>query len=121
HPLYKPLDDATGTLWVSSSRGILELPASQLAEWIAGRREKIEAVVHDLDDGLRSIECHGVSQFGGWRHTDGTLWFLTVKGFARIEPRGRKPQSSLAVTIEEVSSGGCPLALPAICLSPGTR
>jgi signal transduction histidine kinase/ligand-binding sensor domain-containing protein len=121
HPLYKPLDDGTGALWVSSSRGILELPASQLSEWIAGRREKIEVIVHDLDDGLRSIECHGVSQPGGWRHTDGTLWFPTVKGFVRIEPRNRKRQAPPAVTIEEATSGGRPIAFPEIRLSPGAR
>ncbi|MCX6631134.1 MAG: triple tyrosine motif-containing protein [Candidatus Solibacter sp.] len=121
HPLYKPLDDGTGTLWVSSSRGILELPGPQVEDWIAGRRDKIEVIVHDMDDGLRSIECHGVSQPGGWLHTDGTLWFPTVKGFVRIEPRGRKQQAPPEVRIEEATSGSRPLALGEIRLSPGAR
>lgn len=121
HPLFKPLDDGTGTLWVSSPRGILELPGPQVEDWIAGRREKVEVILHDLDDGMRSIECHGVSQPGGWRHTDGTLWFPTAKGFVRIDPRWRKSQTPPALVIEAADSGGRPLPLRELRMAAGAR
>ncbi len=101
HAIYKVLDDGSGNLWLSSPRGIVNLPAAQVDEWVAGRRETLDATVYDLDDGMRSIECHGVAQPGGWRHGDGSLWFPTVKGFVRVLPHPRRPLPPPQVVFED--------------------
>ena len=121
HSLYKPLDDGAGSLWVSSSRGLLELPVRQIEEWIAGRRAQVDMALHDLDDGMRSIECHGASQPGGWRNSDGSLWFPTAKGFVRVQPGQRRRLAPPEVVVEEASAGGAVLPRGAVRLAPGAR
>jgi signal transduction histidine kinase len=122
HPLYRILDDGAGSLWVSSARGILQLRTSEVRELLAGRLRRLEVFTHDLDDGMRTVECHGLSQPSGARHADGSLWFATAKGFVKIEAAGRSTVPPPKALIEEVSVDGT--VLPAnseISLGPGTR
>ncbi len=85
HALYRLLD-AAGSLWISSARGILRLTLADVDDVLARRRPKLDPILYDKDDGLRSIEFHGLSQPSGWRARDGNLWFPTVRGFVRISP-----------------------------------
>ena len=38
-------------------------------------------------DGMRSVECNGGVQPAGWRTRDGALWFPTIMGAVRLDPR----------------------------------
>lgn len=122
HALYRVLEDLEGNFWVSSPRGILELSAESVEQVLAGRARTLSIVTHGTDDGMRTIECHGLSQPAGWRGRDGSLWFPTAKGF--IQVRGERPRQMPAprAVIEAVATeGGGVEVLPRIELRPGAR
>ncbi|MGC4048564.1 MAG: histidine kinase [Paludibaculum sp.] len=120
HSLFKLLDDQAGSHWISSSRGIIRIPSAQLDEVLAGRRQSFDAALYEQEDGLRTIECHGISQPSGWRDREGSLWFPTAKGFVRIRPGKVAHPPAPPVRIEEILAGAQPLAEP-VELQPGTR
>jgi signal transduction histidine kinase/ligand-binding sensor domain-containing protein len=120
HSLFKLLDDHAGSHWISSSRGILRIPSSQLEDVLAGRRKSVDAALYEQEDGLRTIECHGISQPSGWRDSEGNLWFPTAKGFVRIRPGKDAHPPAPPVRIEEILAGAQPLAEP-VELQPGAR
>ena len=122
HPLYRILEAADGSFWVSSPKGILELPAEPLEQVLSGKRKRLEVVVHGQDDGMRTIECHGLSQPAGGRDRDGSLWFPTAKGFVQVRPAAARRLPPPKAVIEEVTtdSGLLPLA-PELTLEAGAR
>jgi len=122
HPLYRILEAADGSFWVSSPKGILELPAAPLEQVLSGKRKQLDVVVHGQDDGMRTIECHGLSQPAGARERDGSLWFPTAKGFVQVRPAAVRRLQPPRAVIEEVTtdSGMLPLA-PELSLKAGER
>ncbi|QOY87369.1 sensor histidine kinase [Paludibaculum fermentans] len=120
HSLFKLLDDQSGSHWISSSRGILRIPSTQLDDLLAGRRPSLDVTLYEQEDGLRTIECHGISQPSGWRDSEGSLWFPTAKGFVRIRPGRTASPPAPPVRIEEILAGSQPLSAP-VELQPGAR
>ncbi|HBY63683.1 MAG TPA: hypothetical protein DEH78_27990, partial [Solibacterales bacterium] len=112
HALYRVIEDASGNYWLSSGRGIFELKRGPLEAVLAGARQSLEVVLHGQDDGMRTIECHGLSQPSGGRDRDGGLWFPTARGFIRIRPQPARARPAPRVVIEEH---------PGAVLPPGTR
>lgn len=106
HPLYRVLDDRAGSLWVSSPRGILQIRSSDVDDILAGRRFRFDVVTHGLASGMRTIECHGLSQPAGAVHPDGSVWFPTARGFVRIPPDRTAPLPPPQPVIEEFSVNG---------------
>lgn len=92
-PLYRLLDDGAGGLWVSSAKGILRIESAQMTELLAGQRKRLEVALFDQDDGMRTPECHHVSQPAGWADPRGGAWFPTTRGFVLAVSRrmGRTP------------------------------
>jgi ligand-binding sensor domain-containing protein/signal transduction histidine kinase len=122
HALYRLLDDHAGSLWISSARGILRLTLADVDEVLAHRKQRLDPILYDKDDGLRSIEFHGLSQPSGWRAREGNLWFPTVRGFVRISPAEGIKLPPLKVLIEEISAGGKSVtSQPDLKLAPGTH
>jgi signal transduction histidine kinase/ligand-binding sensor domain-containing protein len=122
YPLYRALDDGIGSMWVSSPKGILRIPIDQIDIALAGRTGKLEVTTYDKDDGMRTTECHRLSQPAGGRDRKGNLWFPTSKGFVRIRPMREPSSPAPRVFIEEALRDG--LALPAgqkIRCQPGSR
>lgn len=119
-PLFRLLDDHAGSLWLSTARGILCLSSAQIADLLAGRRATLDPALYEQEDGLRTIECHGISQPSGWRDTNGDLWFPTAKGFVRIRPSRAAPQLPPEIRIEEIRAGSQPLTRP-VEVPPGAR
>jgi signal transduction histidine kinase len=109
HALYRFLEDGSGSFWVSSPRGILELRRSQVEDVLAGGRTTLSLLQYGQEDGMRTVECHGLSQPAGWKDKSGSLWFPTARGF--VEIRSGKPQSlpPPRVLIEEARTGTGPL------------
>ncbi len=122
HPLYRIVEAADGSFWVSSPKGILELTAGPLEQVLAGKRKKLDVVVHGQDDGMRTIECHGLSQPAGGRDKAGNLWFPTAKGFVQVRAAAVRSLPPPAAVIEEVNtdSGALPLA-PELTFKAGAR
>ncbi len=123
HALYRVLEDDGGTFWVSSPRGILQLPGGPLEAVLSGKRKTLEVVRHGQDDGMRTIECHGLSQPAGWKARDGSLWFPTARGFVRVwRMDERRPLPPPKVEILETRTEA--MSLPAgaeVTLAAGAR
>lgn len=122
HSLYRVLEDADGGLWVSSPRGVFEIRAASIEQALAGASQPLAIVTYGQDDGMRTIECHGLSQPAGARAPDGSIWFPTARGFIQIRPARQNRLPPPRAIIEEVSAdwGSVPLS-PEIELRPGTR
>ncbi|MBN9662127.1 MAG: hypothetical protein J0H49_28280 [Acidobacteria bacterium] len=116
-PLYRLLDDSADGLWISSAKGILRLGSSQMTEFLAGQRKRVDVALFDQDDGMRTPECHHVSQPAGWADPRGGVWFPTTRGFVLAVSRrmGRTPPPEArieeAVWDDHVWQPGMPLRL----------
>ncbi len=85
YPVFSVLDDERGSLWLSTTRGLLRVPIDEMQELVAGKRRTLDVVLFGKNDGMRSSECGGASQPPATRGKDGTLWFATAKGFVHTE------------------------------------
>lgn len=81
YPVFSALDDHHGFLWLSTSRGLLRVPRSQLQEVAEGRRKAVDSILLGKGDGMRSSQCVGAAQPPATVMRDGSLWFATAKGF----------------------------------------
>lgn len=108
--LYRAIDDGGGSLWISSAKGILQIPSRSIDDWLAHRRSSIASTLYGQEDGMRTIECHRLSQPAGGRAADGTVWFPTTKGFVRIQPRRVGPVAAPRLALEEIQVDGQPVA-----------
>lgn len=122
HTLYRVLEDAGGSFWVSSPRGIYRIEGSSLEGVLGGTRQTLSITSYGLDDGMRTIECHGLSQPAGSRASDGSLWFPTARGFVQIRPADPHALPPPRVVVEQVSadSGAIP-GSQGVELSAGAR
>ncbi len=120
--IFEILDDGVGSYWMSSPAGIIEIRKQEVEELLAGRAPRVNPLTYTQDDGMRSIECHGLSQPAGWRDRQGRLWFPTVKGFVQVRPFERRTLPPPRSTIEEVYLAGKRLTVrPVIRLAPDSR
>src|SRR5581483_11379584 len=75
----------------------------QLNDFADGRVSRITPTVFTDQDGMRSAECNGGSAPSGWKDRDGNLWFVTVAGVVKVDPRhvgaGTQP---LQIHVEEI-------------------
>ena len=85
--VYQILDDGIGSFWLSCNKGVYRVAKQELDELAAGRRTSVHPVVYGRADGMRGVECNGGVQPAGWRARDGGLWFPTIKGAVRFDPR----------------------------------
>ncbi len=83
---FSVIDDARGSLWLCSNRGIVKIGKSQIDELMTGKRSTVDSVVLARAEGMTTAQCNGSSQPAGWRTTDGRLLFPTARGLAVAEP-----------------------------------
>jgi signal transduction histidine kinase/ligand-binding sensor domain-containing protein len=122
HPLFRALDDGCGSLWISSPKGILRIFSAQIDQVLGGLRTRLDVVTYDRDAGMRTIECHRISQPAGSRDGGGNLWFPTTRGFVRIGVVPPPPATPPRVFIEEASADGTPLDIgPELRLDTGVH
>jgi len=97
------LEDDFGYLWISTNKGIFRVSKQQLNDFADGRLAAVTPTVFTDQDGMRSAECNGGSSPSGWKDRDGNLWFVTVAGVVKVDPRhvgaGTQP---LHIQIEEI-------------------
>jgi len=111
HSLYHLLEDSAGDYWLSSPRGVFQLKRDSVEKVLEGRSPAVDIVSYGQEDGMRTIECHGLSQPSGARAPDGTLWFPTARGFIQIRPAPQPRLPAPRAVIENVSAeGGRPSA-----------
>jgi signal transduction histidine kinase len=118
----KVFDDGE-SLWLSTTRGICQIAKSQLAEFRAGKRSRLEPQNYGVDDGLRSAQCAPAypTAGGGIRTADGRLWFTTGRGLAVLNPDARKLAALSPVAhLVQMTANGEPVDLSrAARLAPG--
>ena len=74
-------EDGNGYLWLGTLHGIMRIPLQELHALAEGRRSSVSAVLLDKADGMRSSECAGLSSPMSTRLPNGTLWFVTTRGY----------------------------------------
>ena len=75
------IEDGDSHLWLGTSRGIIRVSLAELHAVVDGARSTLSATILDRGDGMRSSDCTGPSVPLSARMPDGTLWFVTTKGF----------------------------------------
>jgi ligand-binding sensor domain-containing protein/signal transduction histidine kinase len=75
------VEDFDGHLWLGTSRGIVRLAVNDLHAAVDGAHTQLPQVILGKADGMRSSESGGVSSPGSTLLPDGTMWFVTTKGF----------------------------------------
>ena len=80
------LDDGLGHLWYSGANGIYRIAKSDFDAVAAGEHDRLTPIAFDERDGLRNPHSDGGIQSAGWRRRDGTLWWATLDGVARVDP-----------------------------------
>jgi diguanylate cyclase (GGDEF)-like protein len=119
--VFHVLEDARGQYWISSHYGVIRVSPSQLAAVADGRLPRVDTVVLDTADGLRSHECVDGGP-GAIKGRDGVLWFATAKGVARVNPEGDWPALVPSrVILESLLVNQAPAALDASSMAPGVR
>ncbi len=79
------LEDGENNLWLSSNHGIFRLSLKELNDFADGKISSVSPVAYGSAEGMRSTESGGGSP-GGWRTTDGRIWFPTLRGVVAIDP-----------------------------------
>jgi signal transduction histidine kinase/ligand-binding sensor domain-containing protein len=97
------LEDGSGNLWISSNSGIYRVSRDGLNRMADGGAPA-QAMRFGVADGMRISECSSGGHPAALRLNDGSLWFATLKGIARVDPE-HMPMNSVApqVAIEQVS------------------
>lgn len=118
--IFTVLPDNHGSLWMSSNHGIVRVSLGDAAAVIEGRKGQLtSAELYGVSDGMRDAQCNGGSMTGALRLPDGTFWFATAQGVARLHPKDLALFQTGApqVVIEAVRVNGSPqqgpLLLPA--------
>lgn len=122
HSLYRVIEDQSGAYWVSSPRGVYKLDGASIAAVLSGARRTLSIAAYRQEDGLRTIECHGLSQPAGARAADGSIWFPTARGFIRIRPKAEVKMPPPRVHFEAISTNlGRAELTQNVSLRAGTR
>ena len=99
--VYRILEDGLGNLWLSCNKGVVRIAQRDLEDLAAGRRATLDAVAYGRSDGMRAVECNGGVQPAGWRTRDGGLWFPTIAGAVRFDPRRAVAKGSVPPLVIE--------------------
>jgi ligand-binding sensor domain-containing protein/signal transduction histidine kinase len=96
-------DDGLGYLWCGTRRGVVRVKKADLRACARGENPSLEWRRFSKADGLPSNICSG----GGFRASDGRLWFLTLTGVAVLNPQHLTPNPPAPpVMIEEAFLSG---------------
>lgn len=85
--IYSIIEDDNGNLWMGSRHGIFRASRKELNDFADGKIGSVHCVSYSQTDGLRTVQCSGVSQPAAWKGRDGRLWFATQDGVAVIDSR----------------------------------
>jgi signal transduction histidine kinase/ligand-binding sensor domain-containing protein/CheY-like chemotaxis protein/HPt (histidine-containing phosphotransfer) domain-containing protein len=106
------LETDTHQMWITTNKGLMSVSRGAL-EALADRGTAVpDFHFYGVADGLRTGEFDGGNTAAGCRTPDGLLWFPSVLGIVRVDPRHIRlnPVPPL-VHIEQVSVDGVPVPL----------
>jgi ligand-binding sensor domain-containing protein len=98
------VDDAYGRLWFTGYGGIAAIEKKNLAEWAAGRRQRLNPTVYRSADGVQNYTIGRLFP-NATRSADGHLWFSIAGGLAEVPPPmpSASPGPEFRVLIEDVT------------------
>src|SRR5260370_4657698 len=95
------VEDARGHLWLTSSRGVMHVLASELIACGEAPACNPRIVTYGSSDGMPSEEMSSSGHPSAWRAADGHLWFATRKGVAIVNPTDlREDHTPPSVVVE---------------------
>jgi len=117
------LEDDSHQLWLTTNKGLMSVPRAALDALAAGGTHMPDFHVYGLADGLRTAEFDGGNTSAGIRAPDGLLWFPSIRGIVRVDPKHiRMNTLPPPVHIEQVAVDGAPLTLTdGIKIAPGPQ
>lgn len=98
--IYQILEDERGRFWFSGPAGILSVSRDELNAVAEGRLKRVAAVPYGVAEGLVSSQMNGGVHPAGCRRSSGELWFPSVKGVVRLDPKRPPPSVPSAALIE---------------------
>jgi signal transduction histidine kinase/ligand-binding sensor domain-containing protein/CheY-like chemotaxis protein/HPt (histidine-containing phosphotransfer) domain-containing protein len=117
------LEDDTHRMWFTTNKGLMSASRDMLDALTAGGAGPLEYHSYGVADGLRSDEFDGGNTSAGCRSPDGSLWFPSVRGIVRVDPKHIRTNTlPPPVHIEQMAVDGVPIPLigtPEI--TPGTH
>jgi signal transduction histidine kinase/ligand-binding sensor domain-containing protein len=102
------LEDGEGNLWLVSNQCIFRLSRKELNDFADGKTSFLYPVTYGAAEGMRSTESNGGNP-GGWKASDGRIWFPTLRGVVAIDP-GAGNRLPPPVVLEEASASQFALA-----------
>ncbi|MCP4214487.1 MAG: helix-turn-helix domain-containing protein [bacterium] len=97
--LYQVFEDDGGYLWISCDKEIFKVAKSDLELVASGKMKRLESIIYDRNDGLKSHECSRWGQHSSLKTSDGRLLFGTPGGISIIEPEHIKINRILPGTL----------------------
>ena len=75
-----------GSLWLAESRGVIQVPASEVRQALDTPSYRVKYRMFDSFDGLRGTFAGTVTNQNEIQGTDGKLWFAASNGIVWIDP-----------------------------------
>jgi signal transduction histidine kinase/ligand-binding sensor domain-containing protein/CheY-like chemotaxis protein len=80
------MESDEGDLWLSSNRGISRISKAELNSFADGKITRVHAYEYGVANGMKSSISTSGGRPSGWKAQDGSLYFATIKGLARVDP-----------------------------------
>src|SRR5260370_1027170 len=114
------LEDAHGYLWLTSSRGVMRVLASELTVCGEAASCTPHITTYSSSDGMPTEEMSSSGHPGALRAVDGHLWFATRKGVAVVDPTSlSENHTPLPVVVERFTVDDTQLKGTEITIPPG--
>jgi signal transduction histidine kinase/ligand-binding sensor domain-containing protein/DNA-binding NarL/FixJ family response regulator len=106
------LEDDAHQVWITTNQGLISVARDALDAAAAGGSRAPDFHVYGIADGLRTAEFDGGNTSAGCRTPDGLLWFPSIRGVVRVDPRHIRTNTvPPPVYIEQVRVDGAQLTL----------
>jgi len=96
--------DGRGHLWLSSNRGLHAVRQGDLQDRLDGRIDRFSTVSLGRRDGMIEPETNGVRKPSVARAPDGSLWYPTMDGAARLDPAAVEHPEPPGLWVRSLSS-----------------
>ena len=101
------VEDNSGSLWMSSTRGVFRVAKQELNAFAEGKIHRIHSEVFNGLLGMRNAEGNTGCEPSAWKAKDGKLWFATMGGVAVIDPLHlHNPEPLAPVLVESMTANG---------------
>jgi len=80
------MESDEGDLWLSSNRGISRISKAELDNFADGKITRVHSYEYGVANGMKSSIGTSGGRPSAWKGQDGSLYFATIKGLARVDP-----------------------------------